>query len=109
MSEVILESIVGMASYFESLQKRVEWFVTIINSHLAPADVDREGDVAANWQLTEEAFLVFVGALFAEVREIMSTETGRLRMTKKYGGEACAALFDILQQLDDAGVPRHPV
>ena len=43
MGEVNLESIVGMASYFESLQKRVEWFVTIINSHLAPADVEREG------------------------------------------------------------------
>ena len=109
MSEVILESIVGMASYFESLHKRVEWFVTIINSHLAPADVEREGHAAATWQLTGEAFLVFVGALFAEIREIMSTETGRLRMTKKYGGEACAALFDILQQLDDTGVPRQPV
>ena len=107
MNEVILESIVGMASYFESLQKRVEWFVTIINSHLAPADVEREGEAVATWQLTEEAFLVFVGALFDEIREIMSTETGRLRMTKKYGGEACAALFEILQQLDDAGVPRQ--
>ncbi|MDP6574661.1 MAG: hypothetical protein QGI63_00565 [Rhodospirillales bacterium] len=109
MNEVILESIVGMASYFESLHKRVEWFVTIINSHLAPADVEREGEATANWQLTGEAFLVFLGALFAEIREIMSTETGRLRMTKKYGGEACAALFDILQQLDDAGVPQQPV
>lgn len=105
MNEVILEAVVGIASHFETLGRRAEWFMTLVNSHLAPADVEREGAEAATWQMTEGAFLYFVGALFSEVRAIMATETGRLRLTKKYGGDACAALFDILRQLDDAGVP----
>ena len=102
---VTLDAVAAMASYFGNLEKRTAWFLGIINDHLAPPDAGREGEDAADWQFTEGAFHQFLNALFSDVRQTMATEGGRLAITKSHGGEACAALWDILEDLEalDAG------
>ncbi len=100
---VTLDAVAAMAAYFGNLEKRTAWFLGIINDHLAPPNTAREGEDAATWQLTEEAFHHFLAALFADVRQTMTTEGGRLAITKSHGGEACAALWDILAKLEAVG------
>ena len=102
-SRVALDAVVAVASYFENLEKRTDWFLDLINSHLGSPDAAREGPDAATWQFTEEAFHRFLGALFTHVRESMSTESGRLAITKSHGAEACAALWTILKNLEAVG------
>ena len=100
---VTLDAVAAMAAYFGNLEKRTTWFLGIINDHLAPPNTAREGADAATWQLTEAAFHQFLAALFADVRQTMTTEGGRLTITKSHGGEACAALWDILAKLESVG------
>ena len=100
---VTLDSVAAMASYFGDLEKRTAWFLGIINDNLAPPNTAREGEDSATWQFTEEGFHHFLAALFADVRQTMTTEGGRLAITKSHGGEACAALWDILEKLEAVG------
>ena len=100
---VTLDSVAAMASYFGDLEKRTAWFLGIINDNLAPPNTAREGEDSATWQFTEEGFHHFLAALFADVRQTMTTEGGRLTITKSHGGEACAALWDILEKLEAVG------
>jgi hypothetical protein len=104
VNEVVLDAVIGMANHFEAAEKRSGWFLHAINDHLGPPNVESEGKEAANWQLTDESFPHFMGALFSVVREGMSTETGRLRITMRHGGDTTAVLFDILKRLDDLGL-----
>ncbi len=104
VNEIILDAVIGMASHFEAAEKRSDWFLRLINDHLGPPNVEDEGEEATTWQLTEADFPHFLGALFSIVRQAMSTETGRLRITKRHGGETTAVLFDILKRLDELGL-----
>ena len=100
---VTLDAVAAMASYFGNLEKRTAWFLGIINDHLAPPDTAREGQASATWRFTEKAFHQFLAPLFADVRRTMATEGGRLAITRSHGGEACAALWDILEKLEAVG------
>ena len=42
--------------------------------------------------------------LFVDVRQTMASERGRLAITKSHGGEARAALRNILEKLKSVGV-----
>ncbi len=99
---VVLEALAAMAFYFDSLEKRVGWFVELVNDHLAPADLKREGDDAATWMFTHHDFMRFLKALFRDLREAMETEIGRLRITRMHGAEACAKLADIMARIEAA-------
>ena len=105
---VVLEALAAMALYFDSLEKRVGWFVELVNDHLGPADVKREGESAATWEFAPHDFIRFLKALFRDLREAMETEIGRLRITRAHGAEACAKLADIMARID-AAIEREEV
>ena len=105
---IVLEALAAMALYFDSLEKRVGWFVELVNDHLGPADVKREGESAATWEFAPHDFIRFLTALFRDLREAMETEIGRLRITRVHGAEACAKLADIMARID-AAIEREEV
>ncbi|MDP6804307.1 MAG: hypothetical protein QF902_03110 [Rhodospirillales bacterium] len=105
---VVLEALAAMALYFDALEKRVGWFVELVNEHLAPPDPKREGEAAATWEFNPHDFMRFLKALFRDLREAMETETGRLRITRMHGAEACAKLADIMARID-AAIEREEV
>ena len=94
------DALVTVAVHFEDLPKRCAWFTGLVNGHLAPPDPAREGAEAETWQMGDRAFLLTVNALYADVRERMRTETGRLRLTKSYGAETVEVLARVLKSLD---------
>ena len=96
------DAVVAMVSHFEDLRRRGNWMVEVINGHLAPPDVGREGPEVETWQLGERGFIRLVNALYSDIREKMTTETGRLRLTRAYGADTVAALADLLKRLDHA-------
>ena len=104
VNEVVLDAVVGMANHFEAAEKRSGWFLQAINDHLGPPNVQNEGAEATAWQLTEDGFSNFMAALFSIVREAMGSETGRLRITKRHGGDTTATVYDILKRLDELGL-----
>jgi len=96
------DAVVAMVSHFEDLRRRGNWMVEVINGHLAPPDVGREGPEVETWQLGERGFIRLANALYSDIREKMATETGRLRLTRAYGADTVAALADLLKRLDHA-------
>ncbi len=96
------DAMVTMAPHFEDLRRRGTWMVELINGHLAPPDVAREGAGVENWQLSERGYILLLDALYSDIREKMQTETGRLRLTRAYGGDTVAAIAELLKRLDQA-------
>ena len=90
-----LDAQVSMAFHFEDIDKRAAWFVELINSHMAPA-----AGGASEWQFSERGFLHFLGYLLSDLKETLSTETGRMYVTKRHGVDACVTLAEILKNVE---------
>lgn len=92
---VALSTEVAIAIHFDEYEKRSEWFIGIVNGHLAPVDADTHPNVA-NWEMTPARFNSFLDGLLKDLRAQLDTDAGKMMITKRYGAEACAGLFDIL-------------
>ncbi len=92
---VSLNAEVAIARHFDEYDKRSEWFINMVNDHLAPAEPGSHPN-AVNWQLTLRGFEKFLGALLEDLRGHLETDTGKMAITRRYGGDSCAALYDIL-------------
>lgn len=92
---VALSTEVAIAIHFDEFEKRSDWFINIVNGHLIPVDADTHPN-AANWEMTPARFKNFLNGLLKDLRAQLDTDTGKMAITKRYGAEACAGLFDIL-------------
>ena len=52
--------------------------------------------------MSERGYILLLDALYSDIREKMQTETGRLRLTRAYGGDTVAAIAELLKRLDQA-------
>jgi hypothetical protein len=96
------DAVVAIAGHFQDLAKRGLWFIDLVNGHLAPPDVNREGPGVEDWELSERGYLLMLDALLGDVRNMMESDTGRLRLTKAYSSDNVLMLADLLQRLDVA-------
>ena len=96
---VSLSSEIAIAQHFDEFMKRSVWFINLINGHLAPVDAGTHTN-AAKWELNEEGFRKFLGALMTDLRKQLDTDAGKMAITKRYGAEACASLYDILARVE---------
>lgn len=93
------DALVKIAFHFRELDRRAAWFINLINNHLEPLEPDGNPDEAA-WRFSDAAFARFLDVLFSGLRERISTEGGRLAVTKRYGVDACVDLTELLKGLD---------
>ncbi len=99
------DAMIKIASHFRELDRRATWFIDLINNHLKPPTPDGNPDEAA-WQFSAAAFVRFLDVLFSNLRETISSEDGRLAITKRYGVNACTDLSELFKGLD--AFPRTP-
>ncbi len=97
---VALSTEVAIAIHFDEFEKRSEWFINMVNGHLAPVDAETHPNVA-NWEMTPVRFNNFLHGLLKDLRAQLDTDSGKMAITKRYGAEACAGLFDILTLVGD--------
>ena len=95
---LILEAEISLAGYFEDLDKRTTWFLNLANNNLTPLE-GAAGGPAAHWELNEAGFRKFLDALLSGLRQHLETDSGKMWITKRYGAETCANLFDILKHV----------
>lgn len=96
---MLRDLVVEIAPHFVDLERRLEWMLSVINSHLAPAT---PGAPRGDWRLSDTGLSLLVEALFAEMKTTLDDDLGRMRVTKRYGVES---LELILQVMD--GIQRH--
>ena len=100
MNELAFDALVAMASHFNEPDRRLTWLLRVINDHLGPPQIEREGVASRAWRLDKRQLCRVLDALFADVRAALDTEIGKLRLTKAYGGDAVAKLWDVIHVLD---------
>jgi hypothetical protein len=87
--------LVVMAHYFANFDRRRDWFLSLVNSHLAPA---HPGSADATWQLTNSAFAEMMRALFANLHGQMSARSESF--IKRYGEHTADTVAEFLRRLD---------
>ena len=95
---VSLDAEIAIAGHFKDFQKRAAWFINLVNGHLTPPDPGTPA-AAAGWELNEAGFRKFLNALMTDLRLALDTDNGKLQITKRYGADTCADLFDILEHI----------
>jgi len=95
---VSLDAQVLIAAQFKDYDRRMNWFLTIVNSNLAPIDSTMsEGE--QRWELAEPAFRRFMDGLLSSLRKVLSSDKGRERLVKRHGQENVAAALQVLKRL----------
>lgn len=87
--------LVVVAHYFAHFERRREWFLALVNSHLTTVAADA---VDAHWRLTEHGFAELMRALFAELKRQMAESPEALR--KRYGDHTVETVEAFLKRLD---------
>lgn len=91
--DLSLDALIAMAPYFEDTEKRMEWFLGIVNGAL---------DAADDWRLTERGFYNLTDTMFARLGEALETPEDRKTLELRHGEAVCGEMMDILGKIDDA-------
>jgi hypothetical protein len=98
--ELTTRALVAMAAHFTDLDKRREWFKTLVNGNLAPlSQVADEGEAAAGWQIGDADFHAMLDALYGDLRLSLENAGLRKALTGRYGDAACAHVEALLARL----------
>jgi len=98
--KVALDAQIAMTFHFKNFDRRIEWFVDLVNDHLAPPS-DNATDEDKEYQFTKGGLIRIMDAMLTDLKEAISTEGGRLAITKEYGVDTIIELADTLQLIDD--------
>lgn len=95
---VSLDAQVALAAQFGDYDKRANWFINLVNSNLgfAPSGAS-EGE--RRWTLAEQGFRRMMDAMFADLRKVMSSDTGRERLIKRHGRETANNAITALKRI----------
>ncbi|MEE8350739.1 MAG: hypothetical protein V3R37_00895 [Rhodospirillales bacterium] len=63
----------------------------------APVEPDAHPNVIG-WELTNKGFMPFLSGLLSELWAQLQIDNGEMALTKRFGGDTVASLFDILKK-----------
>lgn len=79
--------------YLDDVEKRVDWFRRLVNSHLAPPENYMfEGERAAIWTLDVQGSRRLMAALFARLRKRSDDPVERSKLEERHGKDALERL-----------------
>lgn len=93
---VSLDAQLLMAARFADYDKRMTWFIELVNSHLA---VESASEADRRWQLTEHGARRMIDALASDLRKVLSAQKGRERLIKRHGADAVTDAITALKRL----------
>ena len=92
---LVNDILVVVAHYFSAFQRRRDWFVEMINSHLAPVE---HGAPDESWRLSDSAFSALMRALFTDLHASLRSDPRGARA--RWGDTTVQAVEDLLRRLD---------
>ena len=78
--------------YFDDIQKRMDWFVHLVNGCAVVSDDP--------WELTEAGFCNFTAEMFSHLRAALADKAARAKIEKRHGGVAIFHLDQAFEQMD---------
>ncbi len=94
-SAVVIDALMTIAPHFDNFQRRQDWFIELINGHLAPVG---EHEPDAGWEMSPVGYKRFIGALYAELNGMLANDTAHDRISKRYGSNAVEAVIKLVKQ-----------
>jgi hypothetical protein len=95
---VRLDAQVIIASQFADYDKRSDWFINLVNSHLA-ALPDSATEAEQRWSLDEPGFRRMLDAMLSDLRKVLSSDKGRERLVKRHGADVVGNANTALKRL----------
>lgn len=95
---VSLDAQLLIAAGFKDFDKRLKWYLDLVNSNLTPAADDASAGEQA-WSLSEPGLRRMLDALFGNLRKVMSLDKGRERMIKRHGRDTVAVALTALKRV----------
>jgi len=95
---VAIDAELLIAARFAEYDKRTSWFMTLVNSNLAPVQ-DGDSEAVQRWELAEPGLHRMLDALLANLRKVLSSEKGRERLIKRHGGETVSDALKTLKRI----------
>jgi len=87
--------LIVVAHYFAHYERRRDWFMALVNSHLSAVGADASD---AHWQLTEHSFAELMRALFSELKTALRVEERALK--NRYGEQTVETVEGFLRRLE---------
>lgn len=101
VQELAIDALVRFCFHFNNWEKRSDWFINMINSHLPPPKDNTPQD-GAPWEFTRPAFIKLMNSLLSDLRTELESESGRAKIIKRFGPAACDDLSAIFVKIDQA-------
>ncbi len=93
---MVRDLLMGIAPYFINIDKRIEWMLPIINSHLSPVD---EASPVAEWEMDENMLKNLLGSMYSGMWPLLEGDTSRMHLTQRYGAESLETLDKLHKML----------
>lgn len=98
--DVLTDALMAIAPYFEQAERRINWMIDIINSHLEPSDPESmEGEDAAHWILDEHGLRDVLANLFKALRDTLANPASRSALAQRHGDDAVDEVSATLDRL----------
>jgi hypothetical protein len=111
-NDVILDPLTMIASYFENIDRRTQWFVELVNSHLPTIEnKEAEGATAAQqWHLSTRAFYIFLDAIFSQIRKNLAQAHSRQEFERRYSKRTLETVTRVLAEIEQrlTGMRQQP-
>lgn len=95
---VLIDAELTIAAGFADYDKRMQWFMTLVNSHLAPI-TDADSEAVRRWELAEPGCRRMLDALLGNLRKVLSSEKGRERLIKRHGADTVTQALTALKRI----------
>jgi len=92
---IALRAEIELARYFRDTEKRLQWLIALINSHMIPFE---DGHRGAGWELTTPAAEKMLAAMFGDLRRALRNENARHAFAEKMGEKTVAVLDHVTQR-----------
>lgn len=95
---IAIDAQLTIAAGFSEYDRRTQWFMTLVNSNLAPV-VESDSEAVRRWELAEPGLRRMLDALLDNLRKVLSSEKGRERLIKRHGPEPVAQALTTLKRI----------
>jgi len=93
---IVIDALMTIAPHFDNFERRQEWFIDLVNSHLGPEGGHGRDD--AGWELTPAGYKRFLAALYADTSDLLAHVPARDRLSKRHGDDALKAVIQLIER-----------
>ena len=92
-STIVIDALMTIAPHFDNFERRQEWFIEMVNGHLAPVG---EYEPDAGWELSPAGYKRFITALYKDLIGMLASDAAHDRISKRYGSNAVEAVVRLV-------------